>query len=263
MSERDGYQHGVPCWVDTWQPDADAAAAFYAGIFGWEVRSGSPAGTETRYDLCTVQGSDVAAIGSPLPEGAAPAWTTYVWVDDADAAAAKAADAGGSLVTAPFASLDGGRMAIVTDPAGALLGLWQPGAHRGAQRVNEPSAYAMSLLHTPDTAAAAAFYADLFGWTTEAFGPATMFRLPGFVGGEPTQPVPRDVVAVMAPPAADIPPHWNVNLQVSDVDLTVEVVTAQGGKAIAPPFDSSGFRNAVIQDPQGAVFAISQLVIDH
>src|SRR6478752_3456494 len=120
MSERDGYQHGVPCWVDTWQPDADAAAAFYAGIFGWEVRSGSPGGTETRYDLCTVQGSDVAAIGAP--------------------------------------------------------------------RVNEPSAYAMSLLHTPDTAAAAAFYADLFGWTTEAFGPATMFRLPGFVGAQPTQP---------------------------------------------------------------------------
>src|SRR4029079_2373201 len=106
MSERDGYQHGVPCWVDTWQPDADAAAAFYAGIFGWEVRSGSPAGPRARFDLFTVQGSDVAAIGSPLPEGAAPAWTTYVWVDDADAAAAKAADAGGSLVTAPLASLD-------------------------------------------------------------------------------------------------------------------------------------------------------------
>ena len=139
-----------------------------------------------------MQGSDIAAIGSPPPEGAPPAWTTYVWVDDADAAAAKAADAAAAS-TAPFPSLDGGRMAIVADPAGAVLGLWQPGAHRGAQRVNEPSAYAMSLLHTPDTAAAAAFYADLFGWTTEAFGPATMFRLPGFVGGEPTQPVPRDV----------------------------------------------------------------------
>jgi len=68
---------------------------------------------------------------------------------------------------------------------------------------------------------------------------------------------------VMAPRELRFPPSWVVNLQVSDVDLTVEVVTAQGGKAIAPPFDSSGFRNAVIQDPQGAVFAISQLVIDH
>ena len=118
-------------------------------------------------------------------------------------------------MTAPFHSLDGGRMAIVADPAGAVLGLWQPGAHRGAQRVNEPSAYAMSLLHTPDTAAAAAFYADLFGWTTEAFGPATMFRLPGFVGGEPTQPVPRDVVAVMAPGE---PARWAVDFWIADAD---------------------------------------------
>jgi len=257
MSERDGYQHGVPCWVDTWQPDADAAAAFYAGIFGWEVRSGSPAGTETRYDLCTVQGSDVAAIGSPLPEGAAPAWTTYVWVDDADAAAAKAADAGGSLVTAPFASLDGGRMAIVTDPAGALLGLWQPGAHRGAQRVNEPSAYAMSLLHTPDTAAAAAFYADLFGWTTEAFGPATMFRLPGFVGGEPTQPVPRDVVAVMAPGE---PARWAVDFWIADADVAAATAEQRGGRVLEPPADAGPFRRAVLSDPEGAAFSVSQLV---
>jgi len=260
MTERDGYQHGVPCWVDTWQPDADAAAAFYAGIFGWEVRSGSPAGTETRYDLCTVQGSDVAAIGSPLPEGAAPAWTTYVWVDDADAAAAKAADAGGSLVTAPFASLDGGRMAIVTDPAGALLGLWQPGAHRGAQRVNEPSAYAMSLLHTPDTAAAAAFYADLFGWTTEAFGPATMFRLPGFVGGEPTQPVPRDVVAVMAPAAPGAPAAWGVDLWVADIDAAVARAGELGGRVLMAVHDRPPFRSAVVADPEGAAFSLSQLV---
>jgi len=259
MSERDGYQHGVPCWVDTWQPDADAAAAFYAGIFGWEVRSGSPAGTETRYDLCTVQGSDVAAIGSPLPEGAAPAWTTYVWVDDADAAAAKAADAGGSLVTAPFASLDGGRMAIVTDPAGALLGLWQPGAHRGAQRVNEPSAYAMSLLHTPDTAAAAAFYADLFGWTTEAFGPATMFRLPGYVGGEPEQPVSREVVAVMTPAAQGA--RWIVDFWVDDIDAAVARSEDGGGTTVAAPFAAPVGRQAVLADPAGVTFSISQVQV--
>jgi uncharacterized protein len=79
-----------------------------------------------------------------------PAWTTYVWVDDADAVAASAVNAGGSLLAEPFGSIDGGRMAIVADPAGAVFGVWTPGAHRGAQRVNEPSAYAMSFLRTPD-----------------------------------------------------------------------------------------------------------------
>ena len=54
---------------------------------------------------------------------------------------------GGSLLAEPFGSLDGGRMAIVADPAGAVFGVWTSGAHRGAQRVNEPSAYAMSPAH--------------------------------------------------------------------------------------------------------------------
>src|SRR2546430_7568957 len=38
MPERDGYLPGVPCWVETTQPDPDAAAAFYGGLFGWEDR---------------------------------------------------------------------------------------------------------------------------------------------------------------------------------------------------------------------------------
>ena len=252
MSERDGYQHGVPCWVDTWQPDADAAARFYAGVFGWDVRSGTSGATSTRYDMCQLGGHDVAAIGSPRPEGAGAAWTTYVWVDDADAAAAQAARAGGSVVVAPFHSLDGGRMAIVADPAGAALGLWQPGTHRGAQRVNEASAYAMSLLHTPDPDGAAAFYGALFGWTTESFGEATMFRLPGFVGGEPEQPVSREVVAVMTPAGNGEPARWDVDFWIADADA------AELGRAVvAGPHDTPLFRQAVLADPTGATFTVS------
>ena len=123
MTERDGYEHGVPCWVDTWQEDPDTAVTFYAGVFGWEVEKGAPAGTDTRYCMCRLLGSDVAAIGSPPPAGMPPGWTTYVWVDDADAVAASAVKAGGSLLAEPFGSLDGGRMAIVADPSGAVFGV--------------------------------------------------------------------------------------------------------------------------------------------
>jgi hypothetical protein len=255
MSERNGYQHAVPCWVDTWQPDPDVARRFYAGIFGWEVAAGSPNGSG-RYDLCRVDGADVAAIGSPPPEGAAPAWTTYVWVDDVDATAAAAAGAGGRVVAEPFASLDGGRMAIVADPASAVLGLWSPGAHRGARRVNEPGAYAMSLLHAPDPAAAAAFYGTVLGWTTEPFGPATMFRLPGYVGGEPEQPVPRDVVAVMVPGE---PARWDVDFWIADADAAAARAAELGGAVVADPYDAPPFRQAVLADPAGATFSISTL----
>ena len=80
MSERDGYAPGVPCWVDTWQPDAATAADFYGGLFGWEVFE--PTGGHA---MCRLRGRDVAGIGSPTPDGLPVAWTTYVWVDDADA----------------------------------------------------------------------------------------------------------------------------------------------------------------------------------
>ena len=250
MSERDGFQHGVPCWVDIWQDDLRAAAAFYTGLFGWEAHIGA------EYTMFTHRGLEVAGAGEPTPAGATPAWTTYVWVDDADAAAARARAAGGSLVAEPFDSLDGGRMAIVADPAGAVLGIWQPGEHRGARVVNEPGAWAMSALSTPDPEGAEAFYGAVFGWETMAFGDvATMFRLPGFVGGEPLQPVPRDVVAVMVRGERAA---WGVDFWADDVDAAAERAQALGGSVISPPADDPVGRNALLADPAGAVISISR-----
>ena len=252
MSEREGFQHGVPCWVDTWQDDVQATAAFYTGLFGWEARIGG------EYTMFTHRGREVAGAGQPLPAGAVPAWTSYVWVDDADAAAARAGAAGGTLVAEPFDSLDGGRMAIVADPAGAVLGFWQPGEHRGAQVVNEPGAWSMSALSTPDPEGAETFYGTVLGWQTEAFGDvATMWRLPGFVGGEPQQPVARDVVAVMVPGERAA---WGVDFWVDDVDATAERAKALGGSVVSPPTDGPVGRSALVADPAGAVLSVSRVV---
>jgi hypothetical protein len=245
MSERDGFQHGVPCWVDTWQDKIPAA--FYSGLFGWEARVGD------EYALFLHRGLDVAGAGKPAAGGVA--WTTYVWVDDADTVAERAVAAGGRLVLDPFDSLDGGRMAIVADPAGALFGVWQLGEHRGARVVNEPGAWAMSALSTPDREGAKAFYGAVFGWTTSEFGPATMFHLPGFVGGEPQQPVARDVVAVMVPGEQAA---WNVDFWVDDVDAAAERAKSLGGAVLSPPFDTPIGRNAVLADPAGAVLSVSR-----
>jgi hypothetical protein len=248
MSERSGYEHGVPCWVDTWQGNGDAAAGFYTELFGWEAERGGD------YSIFRLRGRDVAGLGG---EAIGPAaWTTYVWVDDVDAAAARAAEAGGSVVREPFDSLDGGRIAIIADPAGAVLGLWQLGEHRGAELVNEPSAWAMSMLLTPDPAGATAFYRAVLGWETEAFGPAALFRLPGFVGGEPSQPVPRDVVAVMSDGATA---HWMPGFWVHDADAAAAKVTELGGTVISPPMDDGVGRTAVVADPAGATFSISKV----
>jgi predicted enzyme related to lactoylglutathione lyase len=259
MTERDGYEHGVPCWVDTWQADPDTAATFYAGVFGWDVENRSPSGADTRYYMCRLRGRDVAAIGSPAPAGTAPAWTTYVWVDDADAVAASAVNAGGRLLAGPFGSLDGGRTAIVADPAGAVFGVWTPGAHRGARRVNEPSAYSISFLRTPDPEVAQAFYAAVLGWAVEAFGPLLLWRLRGYVGGVPGQPVARDVVAAMAPAGDGEAAHWRVDFWIADADAAAARATRLGGSVVAGPEDAGPFREAVLADPAGATFSVSQL----
>jgi uncharacterized protein len=243
MSERDGYQPGVPCWVDTWQPDAAAAVGFYTQLFGWTAEDSMSADSPAMYFMCKLFGRDVAAVGGPPSEGAppAPAWRTYIWVDSANDTAAKVTDAGGSVVMEPFDSLVGGRIAVVADPEGALFGVWQPGAHKGAQLVNEPGAWAMSQLNTRDTEGAKAFYGAVLGWETDTLdmgeGEITLWRVPGYLGGEPEQPVSREVVGVMAPMSgdrfsADTTSHWSVNFWVDDTDAITDRAVQLGGNAV-------------------------------
>ena len=257
MSERDAYQPGVPCWVATLQPDPDAAARFYGAVFGWQAEPANG------YRVASLRGRPVAAI-APLPPGVdpppPPAWITHVSVADADAASDAATAAGGAVL----ARLDepAGRSVVVADPGGAVFCLWQPGERHGAGLVNEPGAWSMSRLDTPDPERAAAFYGALFGWTTETFelgeASVTMFRLPGYVGGEPEQPVSREVVAVMAP-AEDGPARWGVDFWVEDVDAAAAAARAAGGQAVVAPFDIPIGRTAVLADPAGAVFSISRV----
>src|SRR4051794_20771491 len=144
VSERDGFQAGVPCWIDTWQPDADAAMSFYTDLLGWEAEDTMPPDVPGKHFMCRLRGRDVAAIAS-RPDGApsVTAWGTYVQVARVEETVARTLDAGGSVLLDPFDALDGGRIAVIADPAGAAVGIWQPGAHRGAALVNEPGAWSM------------------------------------------------------------------------------------------------------------------------
>jgi uncharacterized protein len=269
MSERDGYEPGVPCWVDIWLPDADAAVSFYTELFGWEAEESMP-GSPGKHYMCRLRGRDVAAIAS-RPAGApptTPAWSTYVWVEDAEQTAAKVLESGGSVVLEPSRSLDGGRIAVLADPAGAVFCAWQPGEHKGAQLVNEPGAWSMSALNTRDPEGAKQFYGAVLGWDTETFdlggAEVTLWRLPGYVGGEPEQPVGRDVIATMAPMDDDTAvPHWSVDFWVDDVDAVAEKAAQLGGDVVVPPYDIpvASLRQAVLADPQGAAFSVTKVSI--
>ena len=217
MSERTHYPAGVPCWVNALQTDCHAGRDFYAALFGWTFEPGPlPEGGGMPYYLAKLDGREVGGL-APLPPGedVAPTWMTEVRVDDAEATAERVRAAGGTVLAGPM-DLAVGRLVVLADPTGAGLCAWEAGAREGAEVVNEPGAWAMSLLRTPDPERAAAFYRAVFGWETEPFGPATMFRLPGYVGGEPEQPVPRDVVAAMVPAGDGEPAGWGVDFWVHD-----------------------------------------------
>jgi hypothetical protein len=247
MSERDSYPAGVPCWVDNLVPDPTAAIEFYGELFGWEFDGPGPGD----YYVAKVRGRDVAGVGQ-APPGVSPGWNTYVSVASADDTA-RAAD---RVIVEPFDVLPAGRLAAIADPDGAVIGVWEPADRLGCQLVNEAAAYAMSALHTGDTDAAARFYHDLFGWESEQFAPGiSLFRLPGYVGGEPAQPVPRDVIAVMA--QDDGPPRWSVDFWVTDADDLAARAPDLGGSVVVPPFDSIPTRQAVVADPFGAVFSVT------
>jgi uncharacterized protein len=275
MSTRDSYPHGVPCFVDTLTPDPEATKRFYGDIFGWDYSGpgpipGDPPG---EYFVAELGDRDVAGIGLPAG-GALPgpaAWNTHVSVDSADDAADTARRAGGSVIVEPCDAPPAGRLAVIADPTGAVVCLWQAGARPGAGVVNEPSAWAMSMLNTDDPERAEAFYGELFGWRAESFdvGPGAevwLWRLSGYVGGEPQQPVPRDVVATMAriaPRDAGTTPGWSVDFWIDDADAAAHRAPDLGGTVVAAPHEMAGFRRTILADPHGAVFSASQLLAPH
>ena len=280
MLERDGYMPGVPCWVDTSQPDPEAAVAFYSGLFGWDFEDVMPPDSPGKYFIARLRGGDVAAVGSQ-PEGGPPtaAWNTYIWVESADETASKVLDAGGRVIMDPFEVIDAGRMAACMDPEGAVFYLWQAKQHKGARIVNQPGSLNFNGLNTRHAEAAKSFYGSVFGWETlSAGGGAEMWRLPGY-GDFLEQRDPglrermaetagapegfEDVVAALNPIAQnqpEVPAHWSVTFAVDDADATAERAASLGGQVLVPPLDAPWVRMTVITDPQGATFTASKFV---
>jgi hypothetical protein len=275
LIERDGYPAGVPCWVDTDQPDAEGAVEFYGGLFGWEFDHRLLEDSPDRYYVARLRGREVAAVAS-RQEGAPDtpvAWNTYIAVDSADQAAAKIKEAGGSVVMEPFDVLDAGRMAVCSDPAGAVFCVWEARGSKGAQLVNEPNTWNFSDLNTDHAGGAKAFYGEVFGWVASDAGGFTMLRLPGYgdylatldpsirerqaEGGAPEGF--EDAIGFIAP-AGDKPPHWAITFAVDDADAAAERAADLGGKVLTPPQDLPFVRMAVLSDPQGAAFTVSKYV---
>lgn len=251
MPERTEYAPGTPSWVDIQTSDPDAAKRFYGALFGWEYDD-RPVPQGGVYSMAQIRGRNVAAV-APLPPGqeVPPHWNSYVTVADVDATAARVADTGGTLLMPPFDVMDAGRMALVQDPTGGVVALWQAKNDIGAQLVNEHGSLCWNELHTPDVATASAFYSQLLGWQPTAMPDMGEYRV--FMLGE------NGIAGAMPPAVPGMPAAWLVYFAVDDAEAAVATAKQLGGTVLAEPTDIPVGRMAMLADPQGAVFAIIRL----
>jgi predicted enzyme related to lactoylglutathione lyase len=256
MPERTEYPHGTPSWIDLSSTDPDAARSFYGELFGWDFEE-NPTDQGGSYIMARKAGKSAAGMMQQSPEqaqmGIPPMWNSYVTVDDIEDTTSRVEEAGGSVMMPVMDVMDAGRMAVIVDPTGGVLCLWQPKEHIGSEVVNEHGALTWTELMSPDVSAAAGFYGAVLGWKTESMdmGEGGTYTLL-MTGGE-------QIAGAMAPPMEGIPPHWGVYFAVDDCDACVAQAESLGATVLNPPMDSPPGRMAALADPTGAMFSVIQL----
>jgi predicted enzyme related to lactoylglutathione lyase len=246
MGERTSYVPGTFSWAELATSDQDAAKHFYSAVFGWTYDD-RPLGDGQTYSMAQRDALNVAAI---FTSDQPPHWNCYVTVASAAEATAKAGEAGATVLAEPFDVFTAGRMAVIQDPTGAALCLWQPGENIGASLVNTPGAMTWNDLVTPDPQAAADFYGALFGWTTEEIPDAGGYRV--IKNGERA----NGGIMPLDPRLGDAPANWMPYFGHEDVDRLLGEVGDLGGQVLNGPMRMPQGSIAVLGDPQGAVFAV-------
>jgi predicted enzyme related to lactoylglutathione lyase len=256
------YAPGTFSWVDLGTTDANAAKKFYGGLFGWTFDD-QPSGPGMTYSMCKLGDEHVCALYTmdKAMAGMPPFWLSYVTVEDADATAKKVAQNGGKVMKEPFDVMTFGRMAVITDPSGGSLAVWQAKQHSGASVKQKPGTLCWNELYTTNVDAAGKFYVNTFGWKTESvdMGPMGTYTLFQHAGAKKDSSNSENAGGMMPMPPSmkGVPSSWVAYFAVTDCDASTKKATELGGKVLAPPMDIPNIgRFSMVQDPQGAAFAL-------
>jgi hypothetical protein len=231
-------------WHEQVSSDPAQAQEFYTRLFGWGTEAFKA--DEMDYTMISSGGQTHGGFGKAMEGAPPPHWLGHVRVEDVDESILKVESAGGKLAAGPFDMSGVGRMAIVTDPQGAFISIYQPeGEGTGPEGV-----FVWDELGTTDVDGAQRFYEEVFGWTTRDmgadFGGYRIFRR-----GE------TDVGGLMSLPDDAMPALWQPYIAVDDPDATTAKAKELGGSTLLEPNDVPQVgRLAVLRDPQGAVFGI-------
>ena len=244
------FAEGTPCWVDLATADPGRARDFYGALFGWTFADqGEDMGN---YLMCSKDGATVAGMG-PLQVPEMPsAWTIYLSVNDVAAAVEKVTAAGGQVVAPPMEIPGSGHMAIVTDPTGGVVGLWQKTSFAGMEAMGSHGSPCWFEENSWEAERARDFFVGLFGLEVQKMEGAEYWTL--HEGGRP-----RYGMLQMTKDWEGMPPHWMPYFAVESADEAATAVAEHGGKAMHGPFDTPFGRIVVCTDPTGAAFSLVQL----
>ncbi|MFF4848413.1 VOC family protein [Streptomyces sp. NPDC001194] len=253
------FPEGAPCWVDAMFKDVEGAKAFYSDVLGWTF--GESSSEYGNYTQAYSDGKAVAAVVPPMPGADAPSqWCLYFASPDAAATAEKIKSAGGRLMMEPMQVGTFGTMAIAKEPSGAVFGVWQPGEHKGFEKIGEPGAYSWAEVFTRDPAKADGFLSQVFPYEAQTMEPGDDPETAGMdfriysVGGKENPVLGRMKMGDEFPP--EIPPYVQVYFGVPDCDEAVAKAKKHGGALHFGPMDSPFGRFAALTDQQGAAFAV-------
>jgi predicted enzyme related to lactoylglutathione lyase len=247
---------GSFCWIELATTDQNAAKQFYGSLFGWSAVD-MPMAPGEFYSMFKLAGHDAGAAYTLRAEqragGVPPHWTLYILVKNTDETAQLAAKSGATILMPPMDVMEQGRMAVLKDPAGASICIWQPKQHSSALLVREPGSICWADLNTPDPQGAQRFYTTVFGWEFIA-SPHTNPPYLQIKNGD-------DYIGGIPPcvPPANVPAHWMAYFLVTDCDASSAKAIELGGSFCLEPMNIEHVgRMSILKDPQGAFFALFQ-----
>lgn len=242
---------GTPCWVSLMVHGLAATQDFYGALFGWEFQPGPQ--QLGPYARALLDGYEVAGIGQLPPDRHLPiAWTPYLASDDVDLTAETVRLCGGTIGVGPLDAAEAGRLAIGSDPAGAVFGIWQAAGHLGTALTGVPGTPAWNELLTFESASVAKFYETIFGYEEEPVVSADFDYVSLHVEGRPVAGIHGAGTAL----PRDRGPHWITYFEVADTDEAVIRLVDLGGHVLKSPRDSAHGRVATVADPEGARFSL-------
>ncbi|MGO1593554.1 MAG: VOC family protein [Ancrocorticia sp.] len=267
---------GTPTWLDLGTNKAAASRDFYHELFGWNfVDQGAEVG---HYEMVLKDGNiiagfmDMAGMNGPDGNPITDRWDVFLAVDDIAARVELAKAHGATVYSEPMEIPESGLMAIIVDPTGAFIGLWEARGFVGYTFTGTAGTPVWFELLSNDFDTAVAFYRDVFdfdiAWMSgedeganrgddgEAAGQdaEASFRYVTNGAGEKACAGILDATAFLPPGASSF---WRVYFDVEATEPALAKVRELGGQIVSEPMDSPFGRCTTVADPAGATLVLN------